>query len=44
MAYYTALITAWNAASLATGAALPSGTTGALLNRHDDGEQAPRNQ
>lgn len=32
MSYYTALITAWNNASLATGATLPSGVTGSLLN------------
>jgi hypothetical protein len=31
LAYYTALINAWNAASAATGAALPSGVTGSLL-------------
>ena len=31
MAYYTALVSAWNNASLATGATLPSGVTGSLL-------------
>jgi len=32
MAYYDALIAAWNNASPATGATLPAGTTGSLLN------------
>lgn len=31
MAYYSALITAWNNASLASGATLPAGVTGSLL-------------